>query len=125
MAELVVRGGPMMYPLVLIAVLVLALGVWTMVRVQRATGPDPVLETGIDATLFWGAWAALAGLLGTLVGVYQAAGAIQGAREVSAPLVWGGIQVALITTLFGLVIFAAAALFWFGLRTWYRRRAGV
>ena len=125
MTDLVVAGGPIMYPLVLIALLVVILGAWTALRVRRATGPDPALETGIDATLFWGAWAALAGLLGTLVGVYQAAGAIQGAGEVSASLVWGGIRVALITTLFGLLIFAVAALAWFGLRTWYRRAAGV
>lgn len=125
MSDLVVAGGPMMYPLVLIALVVLALGVWMTLRVRRVTAPDPGLETGIDATLFWGAWAGLVGVLGTLVGVYQAAGSIQGAGEVSASLAWGGIRVALITTLFGLIIFAVAALAWFGLRSWYRRAVGV
>lgn len=44
-----------------------------------------------------------------------------GAHEVSAALVWGGIRVALTTTLFGLLVFATAALAWMGLRTRYRR----
>ncbi len=121
MMELFVQGGVFMYPLLAIAAVVLGLALWASFRVPATAGPDPLLETGIDATLFWGGWALLVGLLGTFVGIYLAAGAIQRAGEVSASLAWGGIQVALITTLFGLTIFIVAALIWFGLRTWYRR----
>jgi biopolymer transport protein ExbB/TolQ len=114
-----------MWPLVTIAVVVVGLGVAAAVRIGQTEGADPVLETGIDATLFWGGWALLLGLLGTFGGIYQAAGAIEQAGAVSAQLVWGGIKVALITTLFGLTIFIVASVIWFGLRTWYRRTAMV
>lgn len=114
-----------MFPLLVVSAVVVLLSVWIALRLRRTDRPDPVLETGIDATLFWGAWAALLGLFGTLYGVYQAAGAIQAAGEVSAALIWGGIQVALITTLFGLAIFAVAALVWLVLRTSYRRRVAT
>ena len=123
MTDFIAQGGFFMYPLLLIAVVVVALGGWAATRLPRADGPDPVLETGIDATLFWGGWAVLLGLLGTLGGLYQAAGAIERAGAVGPALIWGGIKVALTTTLFGLAIFIIAALVWFGLRSWYRRRA--
>ncbi|HSM08087.1 MAG TPA: MotA/TolQ/ExbB proton channel family protein, partial [Gemmatimonadota bacterium] len=67
----------------------------------------------IDAVLFWGVWVVVIGLLGTFVGIYQAAGALEmvgGAA--SASLIWGGIKVALTTTLFGLLVFSVAALLW-------------
>lgn len=123
--ELIRAGGFFMWPLVVIGVVVAALAVSVAVRIGRVEGPDPVLETGIDATLFWGGWALLLGLLGTFGGIYQAAGAIEQAGAVSAQLVWGGIKVALITTLFGLTIFIVASAAWFGLRTWYRRAAAA
>lgn len=123
MTGFMAQGGFFMYPLLLVAVLIVALAVWAAVRLPRVEGADPVLETGIDATLFWGGWALLLGLLGTFGGIYQAAGAIERAGEVAPALAWGGVRVALTTTLFGLLIFAVAALLWFGLRTAYRRRA--
>jgi hypothetical protein len=123
MTGFIAEGGFFMYPLLLVAALIAALAVWAVARIPRTEGPDPALETGIDATLFWGGWALLLGLLGTFGGIYQAAGAIERAQEVAPGLVWGGIKLALTTTLAGLVIFIVAALVWFGLRTAYRRRA--
>ncbi|NIP77757.1 MAG: hypothetical protein GWM90_00550 [Gemmatimonadetes bacterium] len=123
MSGFIAQGGFFMYPLLLIALVIGGLAIWTTVRLRRGSGPDPVLETGIDATLFWGGWAVLLGLLGTFGGVYQAAGHIQRAGEVAPALAWGGIRVALTTTLVGLAIFIVAGLIWFALRVGYRRRA--
>lgn len=125
MTQFIAQGGPFMYLLLAIAAIILALTAWVAVRVRGGEGPDAVLETGIDATLFWGVWALLLGFTGTAVGMYLAAGAISRAGEVNPAVIWGGIHVALTTTLLGLVIFLAAALIWFGLRTWYRRAAAV
>lgn len=121
MMEFFVSGGFMMYPLLISFFLVVGFAAWSAVRMRRSRGPDPVLETRIDATLFWGGWAFVIGLLGTFVGIYVAAGAIERAGDVGAGLVWGGIKVALTTTLFGLLILTLAGLLWFGLRAWYRR----
>lgn len=119
------QGGFFMWPLLIIAVGIIVVAVWAFVRTSALEAPDPVLETGIDATLFWGAWAGVVGLLGTFGGIYQAAGAIERAGAVSAPLIWGGIKVALTTTLFGFLIFTLAGIIWFILRTMYRRRAAA
>ena len=39
MSELIIRGGPFMYPLVLIAVVVAVLSVWVALRVRRTAAP--------------------------------------------------------------------------------------
>jgi len=103
-------------------VVVLAGRSW--LRLHRGTS-DVVLETNIDAVLFWGAYGVVLGLLGTLVGVTQAATAISasGASTVGAALVWGGIKVALNPTIFSLVVFSIAFVVWFALRVRYRRVA--
>jgi len=40
------------------------------------------------------------------------------ARNVEAYLIWGGLGVALVTLIFGLLILLLAGLLWFTLRTW-------
>ncbi len=116
------EGGVMMWPLLILAVAVVVLSVRGWMRVSRVEGPDPVVETGVDAVVFWGAWSVILGFLGTIVGIYFAAGAISVAPAISPQIIWGGIRVALITLVFGLLIFAVAAVAWFILRSWYRRR---
>lgn len=124
MLQFMREGGYVMWVILAATVLIGVLAVRVFLRTRRLDGPDPVVETGIDAVLFWGAWVVVVGLLGTFGGIYQAAGAISGLAEgvqVSAALVWGGIHVALTPAVFGLLVFTVAALAWIGLRTRYRR----
>lgn len=125
MIDFVQQGGLFMWPLLLVAAAVVVLAIRSALRLRAPEAGDVRLETAIDAILFWGAWGVVLGLLGTLGGVYQAAGMISLAREISAPVVWGGIRVALTTTIFGLLVFAVAAVAWFALRVWYRRRVAA
>jgi biopolymer transport protein ExbB/TolQ len=119
------EGGVMMWPLLVLAVTVVVLSVRGWVRVSRIDGPDPVVETGVDAVVFWGAWSVVLGLLGTIVGIYIAAGYIAAAPAINPQIIWGGIRVALTTLVFGLLIFAVAAVAWFVLRSRYRKRIAV
>ena len=123
MMEYVREGGYMMYPLIGIAVVIVAMAVRSWLRISGKAGSDAVVETGIDAVLFWGAYGVILGILGTLVGIAQAATAIQAAGSVTAPVVWGGIKVALNTTIFSLCVFSIAFVVWFALRVRYRRAA--
>lgn len=115
-------GGIMMYLLLAIALGVAVLAVRSWLRLRR--GPaDAVVETTIDAILFWSAYGVILGLLGTLVGLAQAAQAVERAGAVEVTLIWGGVKVALIPTIFSLVIFSIAFIIWFALRMRYRRLA--
>jgi len=62
------------------------------------------LESGITWISLFIAMAPMLGFLGTVVGMVQAFDAIEIAGDISPTLVAGGIKVALLTTIFGLIV---------------------
>jgi hypothetical protein len=116
------EGGVMMYPLLLVTIVMIVLSVRAWLRLRVGDPGRATAGTGIDAIVFWGAYAVVLGVLGTLVGVSIAAGAISRASEVSPAVIWSGIRVALSTTIYGLLVFAVSLLVWFALRVAHRRR---
>jgi biopolymer transport protein ExbB/TolQ len=116
--------GVMAWPITLCALMVAALAARAVLRMRSDEREQAALARAtIDGSLFWGAYAAVLGILGTVVGVIVAAQSIEQAGRVEATLVWGGLKVALTTTVYGLMIFLVAALLWFGLRHWHRQAA--
>ena len=81
---------------------------------------DLLTKTWIDAVLFWGGFAAISGVLGSIVGTIIAFQSIEAAGEVEATLVAGGIKVALLSSSFGALILGFAALLWFVLQFKWR-----
>jgi biopolymer transport protein ExbB/TolQ len=115
------EGGFMMWPILGAGLVVLATAV--------AEGRKLVFGSGgrwptanAEVVLAWGGFAAVIGVLGTLIGIVQAARAIEAAGHVESSLLWGGIKVTLITSIFGLLVFAASLLIWFGLHAIRSRR---
>jgi biopolymer transport protein ExbB/TolQ len=119
------QGGFFMWPILFVAVAIVWLAARSWTRTRRLDAPDAVVETGVDAVLFWGVWVLVIGLLGTFTGIYQAAGAIERAPAINPAMIWGGVRVALTTTLAGFLVFAVAALLWLGLRFTYRRKVST
>jgi len=118
------NGGYMMWPITYCGVAVVALAGRAMWRMRSASSePGAVVRAGIDGVLFWGVYASVLGVLGTVVGVTIAAQAVEAVGEVHVRLVSGGIKVALTTTIYGFLILLMAAPMWFGLRQWQRRDA--
>ena len=113
--------GFMRYPLAFCFVAVLVLVLWSAFKLFRP-GADPDLHTKawMDAILFWGGFAVICGVLGTLIGIIIAAQAIEAAGDVSTTLIWGGIKVAFLTSVFGVLILGFAALSWFVLQLRWR-----
>ena len=124
LAEVFADGGFMMWPITLCGVAVLALAGRAMWRMRSTSAePSAAVRAGIDGVLFWGVYASVLGVLGTVVGITIAAQFVEAAGEVHVRLVSGGIKVALITTIYGFLILLLAAPTWFGLRQWQRREA--
>ena len=116
------QGGFMMWPITLCGVAVVALAGRAIWRMRSASSePSAVVRAGIDGVLFWGVYASVLGVLGTVVGVTLAAPAVEAVGEVHVRLVSGGIKVALTTTIYGFLILLMAAPVWFGLRQLQRR----
>ncbi len=113
MIEFLREGGFMMWFVVAAFVFVIV----TTVNAIRAIRTSRAAARGtVDAVLFWGIFALLVGFLGTVVGVSQAARFIEQAPMISASMIWGGIRVALTTTIAGCVTFGVALCAWAILR---------
>jgi len=60
-----------------------------------------------------GTFALVFGILGQLIGLYQAFAAIEEMGGVSPAMLMGGLKVSMITTFYGIIIFLISLLVWF------------
>ncbi len=121
MHELFMSGGYMMYPLTFTCVVIFALASYSTVQLFRPSAwADLKSKVFVDAILFGGGFAAIIGVLGTLVGIVVTAQAIEAAGYISTTLVAAGLRVALLTSAFGVLILAGSAVVWFALQLRWR-----
>ncbi len=118
MREAFLSGGVLMWPLLVIGVGVVVLTAQTAWLLARSGRAAAEADQRLHAILFWGVMSVILGLLGTTVGLTQMAQAITLAGGVERAVAWGGFAVALVTLIFGLLIFLVAAVLWFILRQW-------
>jgi hypothetical protein len=59
-----------------------------------------------------GLFAMITGIFGQLIGLYEAFTAIEKAGDISPALVYAGIKVSMITTLYGITIYLISLLIW-------------
>ncbi len=108
-------------PLIFSFLVVVGLALWSAIKLFRPQAtPDLQTKAWLDAILFWGGFATISGLLGTLVGFTIATQSVEAAGEVNVTLMWGGIKVSMLGSLFGVLILAFAALLWFVLQLRWR-----
>lgn len=67
----------------------------------------------LDGILFWGAFTAVTGVLGSLVGIIVAFQSVERAGAVSPTLIAGGAKVALLSSALGFLALGAASLGWY------------
>jgi hypothetical protein len=106
------EGGFMMY-FILAGAALAALSAGRAVLATRAGNSSRSMTDGV---VFWGGFALIAGILGTLVGFSQMARAVERFGEVSPSMLWGGVRVALTTTIAGCMTFVLALCAWAPLR---------
>ena len=100
-------------PLLLMWIAVLALFVWQLIsRIKRGE----VNIKYVDMIVFLGGFSFIFGILGQVIGFYEAAGAIVQAVEISPVLIWGGFKVSLIAPIMGFLIFLTSGILWFILK---------
>jgi len=126
MIQFFMSGGLMMWFLGIIAIVIIALSVRKAIQLygnQELT--KPILESGINAIIFWGAIAAIVGFLSHYLGLYYAMFAIMEANDISPAIVAGGYAASLITILSGLTIFIISLIIWFVLRWRFKQVSTV
>jgi hypothetical protein len=113
--------GFIRWPLAFSLLAVVLLSLYSAGRLYRpSASADLLTKAWLDGVLFWGGFAMIAGVLGTVVGIVISAQSIEAAGGVNPVLVWGGIKVAMLTSAFGTLILAFAALLWFALQMRWR-----
>ena len=119
-------GGAFMWPLLLLAITVISLSVKKSLELYGTKEQNLArLEVGLNAIIFWGGISVIVGFLGSFIGIYLAASYVPSSAEpISTGIVWGGIRVALITTIFGLIIFTYSSIAWFILRNRFIKLIG-
>jgi biopolymer transport protein ExbB/TolQ len=125
MLDLFYQGGPLfMGLLTIILIIMIAVTVINGSNVLKGTTENPdVNRRKIGTIKSVGLFALIIGILGQLLGLFSAFKAIElKAVEVSPSLIAGGFKVSMITTIYGLIIFALSILIWFGLNSRLERK---
>jgi len=130
--------GFIRYPLAIVAIFLLVQTARAMIDLKG--GAEESAGSGelrVHTVLLWGILGAALGVLGTLVGVVMIARYMEGAsaadiardlEQTSATrsaLVWGGVRVALSSSVVGLLMLGYAAIAWLGLQAARARRFGT
>lgn len=69
-----------------------------------------------ETILFLGSLAFLIGVLGQLIGIFHALGAIQVAKDISPAVIMGGLRVSMLPPAYGFVLFIISGIVWFVFR---------
>jgi len=121
MANLWEAMGFIRWPIFFAVLMITALSLYSAAQVYKpGAWANLKSKVFIDAVLFWGGFAAVAGVLGSVLGVILAFQAVERAGAVSATLLAGGMKVATLSTATGLLVLAVASLIWFGLQFRWR-----
>ena len=118
--------GFIAYPLTIVAVF-LVIEVFRAVRAVAAAGDGEAAITAarIHPVLVWGVLAAVVGVIGTVVGIAVAADFLEQAESIRPNLVWGGIKVALGSTIVGMLLLGFASIAWLTLQFVNGRRTAA
>ncbi|MEQ8882226.1 MAG: MotA/TolQ/ExbB proton channel family protein [Cyclobacteriaceae bacterium] len=116
MVELFYMGGTLfMSILTIIFVAMIVVAVLNGIPVIRGEIESAEGRAKIAYIKSVGLFALVIGILGQLIGLTDAFRAIEAAGDVAPSLVYGGLKISMITTLYGFMIYIISYLIWFGL----------
>ena len=117
MPAILTEGGPFGILQFLVTILLAVIVVRNFILFfSRNEVDNDTLYRALQNMLMMGFLCLITGLLGTFMGVYNASGAISKAAAINTSVVWGGIHVALSTTVWGIMVLFIDFIFWFILR---------
>ncbi len=111
MLKLFYEGGPLFMGILTIILILLIV---QCIRTFNKTSDGQTLQKKRSVLRGIGLLALIIGILGQLIGLFDAFGAIQQMGHVPPAMLAGGLKVSMITTLYGLIIFLIAQLLWLG-----------
>ena len=114
------QGGFLMWPLVLIVLVLIGIILRTSWHLFVRGGTNAaVIQNGLDGLLFWGGFAVIIGVLGSVVGYHKAMANIAARGIVNPRAVWIGTAEGMVSSITGLLVLAVAGAMWYVLRWRY------
>lgn len=114
------QGGFLMFPLVFIALVVFGISLRSFWHLFVRSGSDSVvIQSCLDGLLFWGGFAVVIGVLGSVVGYNKAMAMIAAHGIVNPRAVWIGAAEGMVSSITGLLVLAVAGALWYVLRWRY------
>jgi hypothetical protein len=115
--ELHSAGGPLFMSILSLTFLIIL--IYSGIKAYRLfSSPGEISKNAADVSqiLQLGIFSAVFGIFGQCIGLFMAFMAIEEAGDISPAMIFGGLKVSMITTLYGLLIFLVSFLIWFGLK---------
>ncbi len=103
-----------MLPIYVMWIVVIVLTIMLLVKVAVKKEADT--KKLRDLILFLGSFAFLWGMLGQVLGMIQAMGAIERAGDISPAIIAGGFKISLLAPVYGFTLFIISYLVWFVVR---------
>ena len=114
MFEHIVTGGIFfMAPIASLWLGVIVISAWVLAKHFSGNGELFWLKKKVNLVLFLGSFAFLIGLLGQIIGLFDAFQGIEEAGDISMALIAGGLRVSFIAPIYGFVLFMISLLVWF------------
>jgi len=123
MLRFIASCGVMLWPILVLAIVVLVLMVVNTVRLARGRA-GPQVQSSINAILFWGVVTTILGFIGQWLGLYKAVQVIfefAPRLGINPRAVGIGFAESLRTAIFGVTVLLVAGVSWFALSAWRRR----
>lgn len=115
MKDLFFKGGPLFMSILTLLLIILCawiiyhLFVYFKIKQLNTDKCLRLIKYGKSIGLF----ALITGIFAQLIGFYQAFSAIEKANDISPAMVYGGIKISMITTLYGILIYLLSIVLWF------------
>lgn len=121
-AEFHWMGGPLFMTILSISfTIIIATTVLNIVRLSRKNYLPTKQTLTINDVKAIGIFAIVWGMFGQSIGLFSALQAIEAAADISPAMIFGGLKVSMITTLYGSFIFLVSWLITILLNNWSRR----
>ena len=123
MKELFYMGGPLVLGiLTTLLVIMVAIAIYFSTSIASGKASEKInFRHQLTYLKSVGLFTMIMGILGQLIGLMGAFNAIERASDISPVVVFGGLKVSMISTLYGIIIYLFSILIWFILDLWYHK----
>lgn len=110
--------------LTILLVIVVAVSVYFVVTITSGKAKEKAnFRHQLKYVKSIGLFTMITGILGQLIGLMDAFGAIEEMGDISPAIMAGGLKISMITTLTGIIIYLISIIIWFLLDLWHQKSA--